>query len=98
MKYLGVFLGDPSFVLNNWENVLEKVKCRLARWKWIKTKMSYRGQVLIINNLVSSTLWHCLSCVDPPPDLLSKIQAFLVDFFWDKLNWVPQSVLYLPRN
>ena len=98
LKYLGVFLGDQSFVLKNWENVLEKVKGRLARWKWIITKMSYRGRVLITNNLVSSTLWHRLSCVDPPPDLLSKIQALLVNFFWDRLHWVPQSVLFLPKD
>ena len=30
------------FVPDKWENVLEKVKGCLARWKWIKTKMSYK--------------------------------------------------------
>lgn len=93
-----MFLGDQSVVLKNWDNVLEKVKGRLARWKWTVMKMSYRGRVLIANNLVSSILWHRLSVVDPPPDLLSKIQVLLVDFFWDKLHWLPQSVLYLRRD
>ncbi len=60
--------------------------------------MSYRGRVLIINNLISSTLWHRLSCVDPPSDLLSKIQVLLVDFFWDRLHWTLQSVLFLPKD
>lgn len=98
LKYLGVFLGDETFVLKNWDNVLERTKGCFARWKWILPKMSYRGRVLVINNLISSTLWHRLSCVDPPPDLLSKIQALLVDFFWDRLHWTRQSVLFLPKD
>ncbi|KAI2646015.1 putative 149 kDa protein [Labeo rohita] len=39
-----------------------------------------------------------LACVDPPFELLTRIQAVLVDFFWDKLHWVQQSVLYLPKE
>ncbi len=60
--------------------------------------MSYKGRILIINNLVASTLWHRLSCIDPPVDLLFKIQSCLVDLFWDKLHWVPKSVIYLPKE
>ncbi|KAK3565424.1 hypothetical protein QTP86_008243 [Hemibagrus guttatus] len=30
--------------------------------------------------------------------LLTSIQALLVDFFWDGLHWIPQSVLHLPRE
>ncbi len=98
LKYVGVFLGEEPFVLKNWDNFLERIKGRNARWKWILPKMSYRGRVLIINNLISSTLWHRLSCVDPPSDLLSKIQVLLVDFFWDRLHWTLQSVLFLPKD
>lgn len=61
-------------------------------------QLSYRGRSLIINNLVASFLWHKLMVLDPPPNLLSKIQALLVDFFWDRLHWIPQSVLYLPKD
>ncbi|KAK3552524.1 hypothetical protein QTP86_013309 [Hemibagrus guttatus] len=42
--------------------------------------------------------WHKLACVDPPPNLLARIQALLVDFFWDGLHWIPQSVLHLPKE
>ncbi|KAI3359137.1 hypothetical protein L3Q82_002592 [Scortum barcoo] len=98
LKYLGVFLGNEMFVKKNWENVLEKVKGRLEKWKWLVPKMSYRGRVLILNNLISTALWHRLACVDPPVSLLSRIQAVLVDFFWDRLHWVPQSILFLPKE
>lgn len=82
LKYLGVFLGNEMFLQKNWDNVLEKVKGRLMKWKWLLPKMSYRGRVLVINNLVSSALWHRLACVDPPASLLSQIQRVLVDFFF----------------
>jgi len=59
--YLSVFLWDPVRVNKNWEGVPEK-------WRRLLLQMSYRGRVLIINNLVSSgRLWHKLACVDPLP-------------------------------
>ena len=66
--------------------------------QFLCNKTSYKGRVLIINNLVASSLWNRLACVDPPTHLLPKIQSILVNFFWDKLHWVPQSVLYLPKE
>ena len=71
---------------------------KLAKWRWLLPHMSYRGRVLIINNLVASTLWHRLKCLEPPAGLLQKIQTVLLNFYWDKLHWVPQSVLYLPKE
>ena len=82
----------------NWEGVIEKVEGKLAKWRRLLPHMSYRGRVLIINNLVASTLWHRLKCLEPPAGLLQKIQTVLLNFYWDKLHWVPQSVLYLPKE
>lgn len=51
------------------------------------------GLVLVINHLISSMpLWHRLTCVDPLLDLVSKVQALFVDFFWDRLFWTPPGV------
>ncbi len=71
---------------------------RLAKWKWIHSQLSFRGRVLIANNLVASALWHKLACVDPPVGLLPRLQVILVNFFWDRLHWVPRSVLFLPKE
>ncbi len=98
LKYLGVHLGDETFSSKNWDCLLEKVEGRLKKWKWILPKLSFKGRILIINNLVSSMLWHRLACTDPPANLLSRVQAVMVDFFWDRLHWVPQSVLFLPKE
>ena len=62
------------------------------------TQLSYRGRVLIINNLAASILWDKIACMEPPAGLLQKLQSILFNFFGDKLHWVPQSVLYLPKE
>lgn len=95
-KYLGVFLGDDSTVQKNWDDAFEIVKGRLSKWKWLIPKMSYRGRTLIINNLVASTLWHRLACVDPPLCLLSDIQKVLIDFFLGKVTLgIPKCTFFI---
>ncbi|KAK3570288.1 hypothetical protein QTP86_017197 [Hemibagrus guttatus] len=84
--------------LTKGEGSVEHMKGRLSRWKRLVLKRSYRGRTLVINNLAASSLWHKLACVDPPPNLLANIQAQLVDFFWDGLHWIPQSVLHLLKE
>ncbi|XP_040928666.1 transposon TX1 uncharacterized 149 kDa protein [Betta splendens] len=97
-KYLGVHLGSEEHVRKNWDGVVEKVEGRLQKWGWLVPQMSYRGRTLIVNNLVASGLWHRLACVEPPPDLLKLLQSKIVDFFWDRLHWLPQCVLHLPKD
>ena len=63
LKYLGVFLGNEAVVKRNWETVIERAEEKMRRWKWLLPQMSYRGRVLVLNNLVGSLLWHRLSCV-----------------------------------
>lgn len=90
LKYLGVFLGNDVSSRKNWEGMLEAVEGRLLkRWKWLLPRMSYRGRALMINNLVPSFLWHRVFVVDPPSGLLSWVQTVIVDFFWDRLHWLP---------
>ncbi len=97
-KYLGVFLGNGITVQKNWDGVVETLKGCLAKWTWLAPNMSYRGRILIINNLVASSLWHKLAYIDPPPKLLAAVQALLVNFCWDKLHWVTQSILFLSKE
>lgn len=66
LNYLVIHLGDQAFMSKNWEAALEKVEGRLKRWKWVLQWMSLNGQVIVINNLVSSMLWHRLAFTDPP--------------------------------
>lgn len=84
--------------MKNWEGVVEEMEGSLGRWRWLLPRMSYRGRAIIINNLVASTLWHCLAVLEPPSILLGKLQSFIVDFFWYKLHWIPQSFLFLLKE
>ncbi|TWW74452.1 hypothetical protein D4764_14G0004550 [Takifugu flavidus] len=43
-------------------------------------------------------LGHRLACLDPPSGMLAQVQSKMVDFFWDCLHWVPQSVSFLSRK
>ncbi|XP_059578699.1 transposon TX1 uncharacterized 149 kDa protein isoform X1 [Alligator mississippiensis] len=96
LKFLGVFLGPPTFMARNWDDLEEGVEARLQRWRWHLPSLSYRGRVLVINNLAAATFWHRCAVLDPPPDLLERLQRNLVDFFWDGRHWLPRGVLHLP--
>ena len=96
MKVLGVYLGTEGFQKQNWEGVLEKVCAKLSKWKWLLPQLSYRGRVLVANNLIASTLWHRLVVLPPPSGLTEEIQRLLVNFFWSGQHWIRAAALYLP--
>lgn len=81
----------------NWDGIIEIIEWKFKKWRWIHSQLSFRGRVLIINNLIDSTLWHRLFCIELPSGLLLLLQAKLFLFGGgDRMHWVPQSVLYLP--
>jgi len=42
----------------------KKTKGRLEKWRRLWPKMSFRGWVTIINNLVASMFWHRLAFIE----------------------------------
>lgn len=76
--------------------MLEKVSARLFKWKPLLPLMSYRVRVLVENNLAASTLWRKLIVMEPPEDLICKIQRTFVEFFWNGEHWIRAAALYLP--
>lgn len=96
MKVLEVFLGSDKYKEKNWEGLLEKVVAKLSKWNWLLPKLSYRGRVLIINNLTASMLWHRLNVLEPTDESIKDIQRKLVDFFWSGQKWIPGPALCLP--
>ncbi|KAI3369168.1 hypothetical protein L3Q82_026127 [Scortum barcoo] len=45
-----------------------------------------------------SLLGSRLAVVDPPLICSHGSRLFLVNFFWDRLHWLPQAVLFLPKE
>ncbi len=80
----------------NWDGVVEQVLGRLKRWSWIQPQLSYRGRVLVVNNLAASMLWHRLTVLDPPTGLLKLLQRHFVNFFWGGHHWLRPGFLNLP--
>uniref|UniRef100_A0A3B3WLD2 Reverse transcriptase domain-containing protein n=1 Tax=Poecilia mexicana TaxID=48701 RepID=A0A3B3WLD2_9TELE len=72
LKFLGVHLGTEAVLTKNWEGVMERVCARLSKWKWLLPQLSYRGRVLVVNNLVASALWHKLTVLTPPSSLIQR--------------------------
>ena len=82
VAYLGVFLGSTQFMKKNWEDTTEEIRKKLNRWRRALPHLSFKGCVLVANNLVAANIWHRFICLQPPEVLLGMIHAKLVDFFW----------------
>ncbi|KAJ4939822.1 hypothetical protein JOQ06_029258, partial [Pogonophryne albipinna] len=70
-KVLERFGLSPGFIV--------KIKISSAKVNWAKSEAlavgewapsAPRGRVLVINNLMASSIWHKLKCVDPPAEPL----------------------------
>jgi len=73
LQWNTVFLGKENYRQKDWEGMLEKVSAKLSKWKWLLPELSYRGRVLVTNNLAASMLWHRLNVLDPPNELIKVI-------------------------
>ena len=99
LSFLGVHLGNTkTYNEKNWKN-LKTCKTRLietpASWSGISTSLSFKGRVLIANQLAASKTFHCLAELTPPDDFLSELQQRLVDFVWsNKRHRLKKRIMY----
>ena len=57
--------------------------------------MSFKGKVIIANQLAASKFFHFLAVLSPPENVLSELQDLLVDFVWHtKKHWLKKVTLY----
>lgn len=93
LKYLGIHVGNEKTEKKNWEEILEKIDSKLLKWKWLHPQKSYRGKVLISNNLVASLLWHRLA---------KMVKYFCIKFllllFFSCIGCYSQYCLYPERR
>ncbi len=94
-KVLGYWEGTEGFKSKSWEGVKEKVCTSLSKWKWFPPQLSYRERVLVVDNLVSSTLWHRLITWTPQRGLIEDIQRATLIFSWSGKHWIKAAVLSL---
>lgn len=96
-KNVGVHLGDVAVQQKNWDRITEnKMEGRIKKWDGCTPNYLSEWESINSKQFISVNVWRELYCVEPPSELLWRLQAILVDFFWDGLHWVPQSMLFLP--
>lgn len=82
MVILGVMLShDSSFSDEyNWTHRIPKI-CNILK-SWSLRKLSYKGKALIINSLITSTLWYRASVVSLPSQHIKILNEHICNFFW----------------
>ncbi|KAJ4946299.1 hypothetical protein JOQ06_023967, partial [Pogonophryne albipinna] len=72
LKYLGVFLGNKSIVLRNWEDVIGKIEGKLSKWRWLLSQMSFKGLLAQIQKKLVDFFWEGLHWVPQGVLFLSR--------------------------
>ena len=75
---------------------MDQISHTLNCWKRLSSLLSYRGRVLIINNLAASKLWHRMIALQPPKSLILNLQRILVNFFWNGMHRLRADLLSVP--
>ena len=96
MSFLGVHLGNTkTYNDKNWSVCKNRLLETLASWSGISTSLSFKGRVLIANQLAASKNFHCLAALAPPDVFLSELQRRLVDFVWsNKRHYLKEQIVY----
>ena len=94
-KVLGQFFGNVNCTTMNWNVKVQKINNIIAAWK--HRDISYKGRALIINALLTSTLWYNVTSLAVPPWAIAQIEQSIYGFFWDnKHPLVNRDILALP--
>lgn len=96
--YLGVHLGDAPTVRKNWEELSVKLEAKLKPWEHLLAQLSFRGRMLVANNMAAAVLWHRMKAPSPPEWLVTKANRGLTSFVWAGKHWLRPGVLHLPRH
>lgn len=94
---LGTFFGNTDCTQRNLQPRLQKVKNTIAAWN--HRELSYKGKALVINGLLTSTLWYTATSSAIPSGIISEIEQAIYGFFWDnKTPLTNRDILALPTS
>ncbi|KAI3358172.1 hypothetical protein L3Q82_003167 [Scortum barcoo] len=85
-------------LLEVFNDCLERGRLPLSCRRAVITLLPKKGDLQELKN------WRPVSLLCTDYKIMSKVlasrlrEAVLVDFFWDRLHWVPQSILFLPKE
>ncbi|GKA03685.1 RNA-directed DNA polymerase, eukaryota, reverse transcriptase zinc-binding domain protein [Tanacetum coccineum] len=77
--YLGINIGDHMSRIKDWDNVIEKVLCRLSKWKM--KSLSIGGRLTLLKSVLGSTPLYYMSMYKVPIQVLNKLESIRYHFF-----------------
>ncbi|XP_060212008.1 uncharacterized protein LOC132639585 [Lycium barbarum] len=80
--YLGCPVTHSRKRKADYNDLIKKVKNRLQTWKG--RLLSFRGKVVLINNVLMSMPIHLLSAIKPPKCVINDMHKIFSRFFWNK--------------
>ena len=94
-KILGQFFGNVDCTQMNWNSKIQKINNIIAAWR--HRELSFKGKALVINGLLTSTLWYNATSLSMPSWAVSQIEQAIYSFFWNnKHPLVNRDILALP--
>ncbi|XP_041019121.1 uncharacterized protein LOC121261047 [Juglans microcarpa x Juglans regia] len=84
MKYLGLPLGASFKSERIWNDVVERVECRLAAWK--RLYLSKGGRLTLIKSTLSNLTTYFLSLFPLSTKVANRIEKLQRDFLWSELG------------
>ena len=94
-KILGQYFGNVDSTRRNWEARIQKINNILEVWR--HRELRFKGRALLINSLVTSTLWYNVTSLAVPSWAIQQIEEAIYRFFWNnKHPLVNRDILALP--
>jgi len=94
-KILGHFFGNTDCNKRNLEPRIQKIKTTIEAWQ--HRDLSFKGKSLVINGLLTSTLWYTATSTHMPIWAISEIENLIYNFFWNnKRPLTTRDILALP--
>ncbi|GJZ64725.1 putative reverse transcriptase domain-containing protein [Tanacetum coccineum] len=78
-SYLGINIGDRMSRIKAWDNVINKVLCRLSKWKM--KSLSIGGRLTLLKAVLGSTPLYYMSMFKVPIQVLKKLESIRCHFF-----------------
>lgn len=96
-KILGHIFGNVDCTQYNLEPRIQKMKNTIEAWR--HRELSYKGKALIINGLLTSTLWYTATSSHFPKWAITVMEQAIYNFFWDyKYPLTTHEILALPTS
>lgn len=81
IKYLGLPVGATARCTSVWDDVIRRMKEKLAAWK--KKFLSKAGRLVLIRSCLSSLPIYFLSLIHMPAIVELKLTRLMRKFLWD---------------